>query len=206
MEDELEILIQRSDHELPPASDTSDAPPGQKLEPHELTRDGGMRIPPNLLDQSVLQLWFELPANGFDLGKLRHGIRLLAMTTNREDLPYAPSSLGRKPDVGADEFFALDIRTGRVVDVWDFPEARKPAWKVRVDFGPVIGELQSSAQIRNYSKEELMGRLVVGAVNLGSKRIAGFKSEFLILGALEADGTVRLLQLEDGVEPGAPVA
>jgi tRNA-binding protein len=75
-----------------------------------------------------------------------------------------------------------------------------------VDFGPVIGELQSSAQIRNYSKEELMGRLVVGAVNLGSKRIAGFTSEFLILGALEPDGTVRLLQVEDGVEPGAPVA
>jgi tRNA-binding protein len=70
----------------------------------------------------------------------------------------------------------------------------------------VIGELQSSAQIRNYSKEELMGRLVVGAVNLGSKRIAGFTSEFLVLGALEADGTVRLLQVEDGVEPGAPVA
>jgi tRNA-binding protein len=128
------------------------------------------------------------------------------MTTNRDDLPYAPDSLGRKPDVGAGDYFALDIRAGRVVDVWDFPEARKPAWRIRVDFGPVIGELQSSAQIRNYSKEELMGRLVVGAVNLGSKRIAGFTSEFLILGALEPDGTVRLLQLEDGVEPGAPVA
>lgn len=74
-----------------------------------------------------------------------------------------------------------------------------------MDFGPVIGELQSSAQITNYSKEELMGRLVVGAVNLGKKRIAGFTSEFLILGALDPDGTVRLLQLEDGVEPGAPV-
>jgi tRNA-binding protein len=128
------------------------------------------------------------------------------MTTNREDLPYARSSLERKPEVGAGHYFALDIRTGRVVNVWDFPEARKPAWKIRVDFGPVIGELESSAQIRNYSREELMGRLVVGAVNLGSKRIAGFRSEFLILGALEPDGTVRLLQLEDGVEPGAPVA
>ena len=128
------------------------------------------------------------------------------MTTNRDDLPYAPDSLRRKPDVGAGDYFALDIRAGRVVDVWDFPEARKPAWRIRVDFGPVIGELQSSAQIRNYSKEELMGRLVVGAVNLGSKRIAGFTSEFLVLGALEADGTVRLLQVEDGVEPGAPVA
>jgi tRNA-binding protein len=162
-----------------------------------------------MLDASVPQLWFELPANRFDLGKLRHGLRLLAMgqhEINREELPYAPTSLDRKPEVGTDQFFALDIRTGRVVDVWDFPEARKPAWKIRVDFGPVVGELQSSAQITNYAREELIGRLVVGAVNLGSKRIAGFKSEFLILGALEPDGTVRLLQLEDGVEPGAPVA
>jgi tRNA-binding protein len=165
-----------------------------------------MWIPPRMLDASVPQLWFELPANRLDLGKLGHGIRLLAMTINREDRPYAPNSLERKPEVDADQFFALDIRTGRVVDVWDFPEARKPAWKIRVDFGPIIGELQSSAQIKNYSREELLGRLVVGAVNLGSKRIAGFKSEFLILGALEPDGTVRLLQLEDGVEPGAPVA
>jgi tRNA-binding protein len=164
-----------------------------------------MWIPPHVLDASVSQLRFELPANRFDLGKLGHGLRLLAMT-NREELPYAPTSLDRKPDVDADHYFALDIRTGRVVDVWDFPEARKPAWKIRVDFGPIIGELQSSAQITNYSREELIGRLVVGAVNLGSKRIAGFKSEFLILGALEPDGTVRLLQLEDGVEPGAPVA
>jgi tRNA-binding protein len=160
-----------------------------------------MWIPPRMLDASAPQLWFELPANRLDLGKLGHGIRLLVMT-----LPFAPNSLDRKPEVDADQFFALDIRTGRVVDVWDFPEARKPAWKIRVDFGPIIGELQSSAQIKNYSREELIGRLVVGAVNLGSKRIAGFKSEFLILGALEPDGTVRLLQLEDGVEPGAPVA
>jgi len=125
---------------------------------------------------------------------------------NREKLPYAPGSLERKADVRADDYFALDIRTGRIVEVEDFPEARKPAWKISVDFGPVIGKLQSSAQIKNYSRDELMGRLVVGAVNLGKKRIAGFTSEFLILGALDPDGTVRLLHLEDGVEPGAPVA
>ncbi|MGH2776064.1 MAG: tRNA-binding protein [Actinomycetota bacterium] len=128
------------------------------------------------------------------------------MTTDHENTPYAPESLDRKPDVGADDYFALDIRTGRIIEVQDFPEARKPAWKISVDFGPVIGELQSSAQITNYSRDELMGRLVVGAVNLGKKRIAGFTSEFLILGALDPDGTVRLLQLENGVEPGAPVA
>lgn len=125
---------------------------------------------------------------------------------NPDNMPFAPEELARKPDVGARDYFALDIRTGRIVDVQDFPAARKPAWKIRVDFGPVIGELQSSAQITNYSKEQLLGRLVVGAVNLGPKRIAGFTSEFLILGSLDADGTVRLLQVEDGVEPGAPVA
>ena len=125
---------------------------------------------------------------------------------NQTALPYDPAKLTRKPDVGAGAYFALDIRTGRVVDVEDFPEARKPAWKVRVDFGPVVGELQSSAQITNYSREELVGRMVVGAINLGPKAIAGFTSEFLILGSLDPDGTVRLLQLEQGVEPGAPVA
>lgn len=123
-----------------------------------------------------------------------------------QKLPYAPESLERKEEIGIDGFFNVDMRTGRVVSVEDFPEARKPAWKIEVDFGPVIGRLWSSAQITNYSKDELLGRMVVGAVNLGSKRIAGFKSEFLVLGALDPDGTVRLLQLEDSVEPGAPIA
>ncbi|MDQ4059029.1 MAG: tRNA-binding protein [Actinomycetota bacterium] len=125
---------------------------------------------------------------------------------NPDALPYAVEELQRKPDVGAAGYFALDIRAGRIVDVQDFPEARKPAWKIRVDFGPLVGELQSSAQITNYSKEELLGRAIVGAINLGNKKIAGFTSEFLILGALDPDGTVRLLQVEDGVEPGAPIA
>jgi tRNA-binding protein len=108
--------------------------------------------------------------------------------------------------VGADAFFALDLRAGRVVDVAPFPEARKPSWKLTVDFGPVLGTLRTSAQVTNYTTGELEGRLVVGACNLGRKRIAGFVSEFLVLGALEADGTVRLLELPDDVEPGSPIA
>lgn len=123
-----------------------------------------------------------------------------------ESLPYAVDKLPRKPDVGIEAFLALDLRAGRVVDVQEFTEARKPSWKIAVDFGPLVGILWSSAQIRNYSPDELIGRRVVGAVNLGSKRIAGFRSEFLILGALDPDGVVRLLQLEDGVAPGAPIA
>jgi tRNA-binding protein len=123
-----------------------------------------------------------------------------------ENLPYALEKLGKKDDIGIDEFFALDLRTGRVVEVDDFPEARKPAYKLSVDFGPRVGTLTTSAQVTNYSKDELRGRMVVGAINLGSKRIAGFESQFLILGSLDPDGTVRLLQLEEDVEPGAPIA
>jgi tRNA-binding protein len=111
----------------------------------------------------------------------------------------------RKPDIGADAFFALDLRVGRILAVEPFPEARKPAWKLRVDFGPVVGELQTSAQVTNYAEAELVGRIVVGAINLGSKRIAGYRSEFLVLGGLEPDGTVHLLSV-DGVEPGDVVA
>jgi len=127
-------------------------------------------------------------------------------TSDPGGLPYAPEELDRKADVSADGFFALDLRVGRVVDVEAFPEARKPAWKITVDFGPAVGVLRTSAQITNYTADELRDRLVVGAINLGTKRIAGFTSEFLVLGSLDPDGTVRLLQLEEGVVPGAPVA
>jgi tRNA-binding protein len=125
---------------------------------------------------------------------------------DRDRLPYAPERLDRKPDVGADGFFAVDMRTGRVTRVEPFPEARKPAWKLTVDFGPVVGTLRTSAQITNYTADELLGRLVVGTINLGRKQIAGFTSEFLVLGALDPDGTVRLLELPDGVDVGAPIA
>ena len=105
-----------------------------------------------------------------------------------------------------DDFFALDLRVGRVTEVAPFPEARQPAWKLTVDFGPHVGVLQTSAKVTNYTREQLLGRQVVGAVNLGSKRIAGFKSEFLILGGLEADGTVRLLEIDGDLPPGSVVA
>ncbi|MDX1657532.1 MAG: tRNA-binding protein [Nitriliruptorales bacterium] len=119
---------------------------------------------------------------------------------------YAVEGLARKPDVDPQTFFDLDIRVGRVVAVEAFPEARDPAWKLTVDFGPVLGELRTSAQITNYGEDELVGRQVVGVVNLGVKRIAGFESQFLVLGALEPDGTVRLLAVPPDVEPGAPIA
>ena len=123
-----------------------------------------------------------------------------------DNLPYALEKLPKKEDISADGFFTLDLRTGRVTDVQDFPEARNPSYKIAVDFGPQVGTLTTSAKVTNYAKEELLGRMVVGAINLGTRRIAGFKSEFLILGSLDPDGTVRLLQLEEGVVPGAPIA
>src|SRR5258705_6529222 len=113
----------------------------------------------------------------------------------------------RLPDIDPNDFFALDMRVGRVTAVDVFPEARKPAWKLTVDFGPEVGSLHTSAQITNYRQDELVGRLVAGAVNLGTKRIAGFVSEFLVLGAVDpANGTVHLLELPDGVAPGWRIA
>ena len=130
----------------------------------------------------------------------------MAHTIDPDGRPYAPEVVAAKPDIDAGGFFAVDLRVGRVTDVEDFPEARKPAWKLTVDFGPVLGTLRTSAQITNYPRDELVGRLVVGAVNLGRKRIAGFESQFLVLGALEADGTVRLLAVDDDLPVGSVVA
>lgn len=123
-----------------------------------------------------------------------------------EGAPYAVEALAPKPEVDPATFFALDLRVGEVVAVAPFPEARKPACKVTVDFGPLVGTLQTSAQITNYPEDELVGRTVVGVVNLPAKRIAGFRSEFLILAGLESDGTCRLLSPDGELPPGAAIA
>lgn len=120
--------------------------------------------------------------------------------------PYAPEDQAAKALIDAGAFFAVDMRVGTVVAVEAFPEARNPAWKVSVDFGPVIGMLGTSAQVTNYSAEELLGRQVVGAINLGTRRIAGFESQFLILGGLEPDGVVRLLAPDTTMANGTIIA
>ena len=121
--------------------------------------------------------------------------------------PYDPAALPRKPPVAAEAFFATDLRVGRVEEVRPFPEMRKPSYKLRVDFGPAVGSLWTSAQVTNYAEADLAGRTVVGAINLGERRLAGgFVSEFLVLGALESDGTVRLLEVPAGTPPGSAVA
>ncbi|HEY0633147.1 MAG TPA: tRNA-binding protein [Thermoleophilaceae bacterium] len=105
-----------------------------------------------------------------------------------------------------DDFLKLDMRVGRIARVEEFPEARVPAWKLTVDFGPEIGTKRSSAQITHYTREALLGRLVVGVVNFAPKRIAGFKSEVLVLGALDEQKGVVLLAPDDDVELGSRIA
>ena len=94
----------------------------------------------------------------------------------------------RPPEIDFDHFLGVDMRVGRVLEVEDFPEARKPAWKLRIDFGPEIGEKRSSAQITSYSREELEGTLVVGVVNFPPRQIGPVRSEVLVLGALSEAG------------------
>ena len=118
---------------------------------------------------------------------------------------YDPASLPAKDEVGADAFHALDLRVGRVVAAEVFAAARIPALRVRVDFGPVLGVLETSARITRYDPGALVGRLVVGAVNLGSRRIADLDSAFLLLGGLHADGSVALIAPDEGLPPGAPI-
>jgi tRNA-binding protein len=101
-----------------------------------------------------------------------------------------------------EEFSRVDMRVGRIVAVEPFPQARRPAWKLRVDFGPELGERRSSAQITNYPATELEGRLVVGVVNFPPKQIGPVMSECLVLGTYTADGVVKLLNPEPDARPG----
>lgn len=119
--------------------------------------------------------------------------------------PYDPEAVPRKPDVEFGDLAAIDLRVGTVLDAEEFPEARDPALKLTVDFGPHVGVLRTSAKIANYRPDELVGRQVIGAVNLGDKRIAGFVSQFLVLGGLEGDGTVHLLGIDHPLPPGSVV-
>jgi tRNA-binding protein len=119
---------------------------------------------------------------------------------------YDPAKLAAKAGVDAEHFHALDLRVGRVLAAEPFPAARRPSLRLRVDFGPVIGELETSAQITRYDPAELVGRLVVGAVNLGTRRIAGLESRFLVLGGLHPDGAVALLAPDEDLAPGSAVA
>ena len=104
-----------------------------------------------------------------------------------------------------EDFERVDMRVGRVVSVDDFPEARKPAWKVEVDFGPEIGTKRSSAQITNYAREDLEGRLVVAVTNFPPRQVGPFVSEVLLLGVPDDHGRIILLRPDSEVPPGGRV-
>jgi tRNA-binding protein len=108
-------------------------------------------------------------------------------------------------EIAYDDFAAVDMRVGRVVAVEDFPEARKPAWKLTIDFGPEIGVKRSSAQVTNYSREQLEGRLVVAVVNFPPRQIGPFMSEVLTVGASDAEGRVILLAPDADVPLGSRI-
>lgn len=106
-----------------------------------------------------------------------------------------------------DDFFAIDLRVGTVLAAEPFAGARKPAIKLRIDFGPELGERRSSAQLtRRYAPEELVGRQVVAVVNIGTRRIAGYTSEVLVLGGVPEEGDVVLLAPDAAVPNGTRVA
>ena len=111
-----------------------------------------------------------------------------------------------KPEIPVDTFGAVDMRVGVVLEVRAFPEARKPAWQIHVDFGSELGARWTSAQVTNYTAEQLVGRRVVGTINLGTRRVAEFVSEFLLLGAVQADGSVVLLDVDQRAELGSAIA
>jgi len=104
-----------------------------------------------------------------------------------------------------EQFLAVDMRVGRVTAVEDFPQARKPAWKLTIDFGPEVGVKRSSAQVTNYAREQLEGRLVVAVVNFPPRQIGPFMSEVLCLGASDEEGRIILLEPRSDVPLGARV-
>ena len=105
------------------------------------------------------------------------------------------------------DFEKVEMRVGTVVEVSDFPEAKKPAFQLRVDFGPEIGMRKTSAQItKRYSKETLLGKQIVAVVNFPKKQIANFMSECLILGAVGPENDVVLLKPDFEVENGLKIS
>ena len=105
------------------------------------------------------------------------------------------------------DFERVELRVGTIISVEDFPEARKPAYRIRADFGPEIGVRKSSAQITDlYTKDELVGRQIIGVVNFTPRQIGPFLSEFLVTGLYRDDGAVVLAVPDQRVPNGAKLS
>lgn len=105
-----------------------------------------------------------------------------------------------------EDFQKIDIRVGKIIEVKDFPETRKPSYKLKIDFGKEIGIKQSSAQLCDlYSKEDLLNRLILAVVNFPPKSIAGFESEVLVLGVPDKEHKCVLLKPDKEVDVGGMV-
>ena len=103
-----------------------------------------------------------------------------------------------------DDFLKVDIRVGRIIEVEAFPKARKPAWKLKIDFGSDIGVKKSSAQITDlYDAESLLGRQILAVVNFPPRQIGPFMSEVLTLGVSDAAGAIVLIKPDNEVKEGA---
>ena len=111
-----------------------------------------------------------------------------------------------RPEIDYAQFDGVDMRVGRVVAVEDFPEARTPAWKLSIDFGPEIGIKRSSARITNYSREQLLETTVVAVVNFPPRQIGPVRSEVLVLGAVGEGERVALLRPDPEALPGERIA
>ena len=104
------------------------------------------------------------------------------------------------------KFFELDIRVGKIINAEIFEEAKKPAYKLTIDFGSLIGTKKTSAQITNYKLDELQEKTCIAVINLGNKQIGPFMSECLILGSISKNGDVLLLQPSNKAELGDRVS
>lgn len=108
--------------------------------------------------------------------------------------------------ISYDDFAKIDIRVGRIVQAEEFPQARKPAYKLRIDFGPAIGLKNSSAQIaKYYDPKDLVGKLVLGVVNFPPRQIATFFSDVLTLGVILGEGDICLVHPDRVVPLGSPI-
>src|SRR2546426_6694948 len=130
----------------------------------------------------------------FRSDRTQHSIR-----STEDPMTQAP------PQIGYDDFLRVDVRVGRIVQVDDFPKARKPAYRLRIDFGE-LGVKPSSVQLtRHYRKEDLARRLVLAVVNFPPRQIADYFSEVLTLGVMLAEGDVVLVQPDRDVPPGSRI-